>query len=192
VDPVTVDVTIARPREEVFAYLADLANHAEFTDHYLVDWHLTREESVGVGAGARFRVKARMRRFTSADVTVTEVDAPRLIAERGRTGKYNRILTRGAYELAEGPGGTTRVTYTLETKPKMLSDKLLEIGTRGWFRRKQAKALRRLRAILEEGRERGTRVTVAGGARKPASAYRFPETRPTAQLARPAGGGAKR
>ena len=44
-DPLTVSVTIARPREEVFEYLADIANHAEFTDHFLKDWHLTREDT---------------------------------------------------------------------------------------------------------------------------------------------------
>ena len=47
VDPFTVSTTIAKPREQVFEYLADIANHAEFTDHYLVDWHLTREDSYG-------------------------------------------------------------------------------------------------------------------------------------------------
>src|SRR6185503_9918082 len=30
VDPVTLQVTIDRPREEVFAYLLDIANHPEF------------------------------------------------------------------------------------------------------------------------------------------------------------------
>jgi uncharacterized protein YndB with AHSA1/START domain len=174
VDPVSVEVTIARPREEVFEYLADIANHAEFTDHYLVKWHLTREDSYGVGAGARYKVKAPLTRFDWADSTFTEVVAPRLIVERGRFGKYNRNLTRGVYELDEGPGGTTRVRFTLETKPKLLSDRLLEtMGTRGWFKRKNAKAMRRLRSILEDGEGRGTRPTVAGGARKPASAYRF-------------------
>ena len=39
--------TISKPREEVFEYLADIANHPEFTDHYLVDWRLTREGSYG-------------------------------------------------------------------------------------------------------------------------------------------------
>ena len=53
-DPVTVEVTIARPCEEVFDYLADIANHAEFCDHYLVEWHLTREDPYAAGAGARF------------------------------------------------------------------------------------------------------------------------------------------
>ena len=54
-DPLVTEITIARPREEVFEYLADIANHAEFTDHYLVEWHLTRENPYGLGAGARFR-----------------------------------------------------------------------------------------------------------------------------------------
>jgi uncharacterized protein YndB with AHSA1/START domain len=174
VDPFSVEITIARPREEVFEYLADIANHAEFTDHYLQRWHLTREDSYGVGAGARYKVKAPMTRFDWADSTFTEVVAPRLIVERGRTGKYNRVLTRGVYELEEASGGATRVRFSLETKPKLLSDKLLEsLGTRGWLKRKNAKAMRRLRSILEDGEDRGTRATLADGPRKPASAFRF-------------------
>jgi uncharacterized protein YndB with AHSA1/START domain len=173
VDPLSVEVIIARPREEVFAYLADIANHAEFTDHYLVNWHLTREDSYGVGAGARYKVRARGKRYTWADSTITELVAPRLVVERGRTGKFNRNLTRGVYELDEASGASTRVTFTLETKPKLLSDRLQEIGSRGWLKRKNKKALSRLRSILEEGLDRGVRPSVAGGARKPASAFRF-------------------
>jgi uncharacterized protein YndB with AHSA1/START domain len=173
VDPHSVEVTIGRPREEVFQYLADIANHAEFTDHYLVDWRLTREDSYGVGAGARYRIKAPLNRFAWADTTLTEVEPPRRIVERGRTGKYNRNLTRGVYELDEAAGGGTRVTYTRETKPKLPSDRLMEAIGGGGLRRKSAKAMRRLRSILEEGRDRGHRVTVSGGARKPASGLRF-------------------
>ena len=43
-DPVTAHVVIDRPREEVFDYLSDIANHAEFSDHYLKHWRLTRVE----------------------------------------------------------------------------------------------------------------------------------------------------
>jgi uncharacterized protein YndB with AHSA1/START domain len=162
-DPVTVSTTIDRPREEVFAYLADIANHAEFTDHYLVDWHLTREDSVGRGAGARFKFKAPMYRFNYADVTLIEVEAPRRIVEAGRGGKYNRTRLRGVYELEPGSGGTTRVTFMLETRPGQLSDRLVEaLGLRGWVKRKSAKAMRRLRSILEDGEGRGQRVTIAG------------------------------
>ena len=76
-EPVTLSTTIAKPREEVFEYLADVANHAEFSDHCMVDWHLTREDSYGRGAGARFRVKSRFDRFSYGDITLAEVDAAR-------------------------------------------------------------------------------------------------------------------
>lgn len=163
-DPVSVSVTIARPREEVFDYLADVANHAEFCDHYLVDWRLTREDSYGRGAGARFRVKAPMNRFGWADVVLAEVERPRLIVETGRTGKFNRIRTLGTYELEPGPAGTTRVTFTFESEPGNLADRLGEsLGARAWLRRKTSRAMRRLRSILEEDRGRGSRATVAAG-----------------------------
>jgi uncharacterized protein YndB with AHSA1/START domain len=163
-DPVMVEVTIARPREVVFEYLADIANHAEFCDHYLVDWHLTREDPYGLGAGARFKVTAPLNRFPWADVTFAEVERPRRIVETGRAGKYNRVRTIGVYDLEPGSGGTTRVTFTMETQPALLSDRILEaMGARLWFRRQNGRALRRLRTILEEDRGRGRRATVAAG-----------------------------
>jgi uncharacterized protein YndB with AHSA1/START domain len=163
VDPITVSTTISKPRELVYEYLADIANHAEFTDHYLVDWHLTRIDPYGPGAGARFRVKAPMSRFSWADVAFVEMQAPYRIIERGRGGKYNRIRMLGTYTLTPGPGDTTKVEYSLETVPVMLSDKLMEaFGGRAWSRRQAAKAMRRLRTILEEGRGRGRRASVAG------------------------------
>ena len=161
-DPVTVSVHIDKPREEVFEYLADIANHAEFEDHYKVDWHLTREDSYGTGAGARYRITAPMRRFAWADFTLSEVQPPFRIVERGRGGKYNRIKMLGAYTLSDGPSGTTKVEYTLETLPALRSDRVLEaIGGRAWTRRQAARALRRLRTILEENRDRGRRASVA-------------------------------
>jgi uncharacterized protein YndB with AHSA1/START domain len=174
VDPITVDVVIARPREEVFEYLADVANHAEFNDHFLVDWRLTREDTYGYGAGARYKVKAPLNRFPWADSTIIELERPRKIVEAGRTGKFNRIRTLGVYELEPAQGGTTRVTFTLLTEPKTPTDKFLEsFGVRGWMKRKLAKSMRRLRDILEEDYGRGTRPTVAGGARKPATGSVF-------------------
>jgi uncharacterized protein YndB with AHSA1/START domain len=169
-DPLTIEITVGRPREEVFEYLADIANHAEFTDHFMVDWHLTREDSYGKGAGARYRIKAPLNRFPWADVTLVEVERPRRIVEAGRTGKFNRIRTIGVYELDPTAGNGTRVRFTLETEPKLPSDKLLEsLGGRRWMKRKLTKAMRRLRSILEEDYDRGTRPTIAGGPRKPAT-----------------------
>jgi uncharacterized protein YndB with AHSA1/START domain len=161
VDPFTVSTTISKPRELVFEYLADIANHAEFSDHYQVDWHLTRVDPYGRGAGARFRIKAPLNRFSWADVTLAELQPPFRIVERGRGGKYNRIRMLGTYTLSPGPAESTKVEYTLETEPVQLSDKLRDaLGGRAWNRRQAAKAMRRLRSILEEGRGRGQRVSV--------------------------------
>lgn len=173
-DPVTASVTISRPIEEVYEYLVDIANHAEFTDHYLVDWRLTREDSHGVGAGARFRVKMRGNRFPWMDATIAEVEPPRRIVEVGRSGKFNRNRSVTVYELGPGTGGGTRVTLTTETEPKMLSDRFLEsLGARRFVKRNSARALKRLRSILEEDHDRGRRATISGGARKPASNFRL-------------------
>jgi uncharacterized protein YndB with AHSA1/START domain len=164
VDPLTVSIVVSAPRERVFDYLQDIANHSEFTDHYLVDWHLTRLDSVGQGAGARFRVKMRGNRFNWADVTLVAVERPHRIVEVGRTGKNNRIRTLGVYELAPAAGDSTRVRFTLETVPATLSDRILEtFGARSWTRRKSERALHRLREIMERDQGRGARVTVAAG-----------------------------
>jgi uncharacterized protein YndB with AHSA1/START domain len=163
VNPATVSIVIGRPRAEVFEYLADIANHAEFTDHFLVDWHLLRENSYGLGAGARFRIKVPLERFSWADVSLIEVDPPSRIVEAGRAGKFNRVRLLTTYELTPAPAGSTRVEMTIETEPGALWDRLLEsLGLRLWLRRQQAKAMRRLRSILEEGEGRGRRATIAG------------------------------
>jgi uncharacterized protein YndB with AHSA1/START domain len=162
-DPITVETTIARPREEVFEYLADIANHAEFSDHYLVEWHLLAVDSYGLGAGARFRIEAPLTRFGWADMTFVEVQPPFKIVERGRGGKFNRIRMIGTYTLTPGSGDTTtKVEFTYETEPVMPSDKLLDAINRAWTHRSMNKAMRRLRSILEQGRGRGKRVSVAG------------------------------
>lgn len=163
-DPVNDHVTIDRPREEVFAYLADVANHAEFSDHYLTDWRLTRLDSYGRGAGARFRVGVPFQRFDWGDMTLAVVEPPYRIVAVGRYGKFNRIKTTAIWTLDVAPGGGTEVEYLFESEPLFPTDKIVEAlsGQRRYFKRKVRKALRRLQAILEENEDRGKRVTVAG------------------------------
>jgi uncharacterized protein YndB with AHSA1/START domain len=174
VDPVSVSIIIDAPREQVFAYLSDIANHAAFLDHFLVDWRLTRERSTGEGAGARFRIRAPGNRFAWGDVTLVEVARPHVIVEVGRMGKANRIPLRVVYELVEAPDRMTKLRLTFQTRPAVLSDRLMEaLGGRLWVRRQHARALRRLRAIIEGARGvdagapgpagASSRVTVAGG-----------------------------
>jgi uncharacterized protein YndB with AHSA1/START domain len=164
VDPVTVSVRIDRPREEVFAYLVDIANHPEFSDHYLKDWRLTRIDSVGAGAGARFRVDAPCNRFGWADLTFIEVERPHRIVAVGRGGKYNRIKSTAIWTLGPAPGGGTEVELMVESEPPLPTDRLVEAlsGRRGWFSRRSRRAMRRLQGILEEDEDRGARATVAG------------------------------
>jgi uncharacterized protein YndB with AHSA1/START domain len=163
VDPVTLEVTIDRPREEVFDYLADVANHAEFCDHYLKDWRLTRIDSSGAGAGARYRVAKRANRFGWADMTLIRVERPWRIVAAGRGGKYNRIKTFQTWELDPSSGGGTRLEWTFETEPALPTDRIMEaFGYRPWMRRRARRALKRLQSILEDNRGRGARATVGG------------------------------
>jgi uncharacterized protein YndB with AHSA1/START domain len=163
-DPVNVSVTIDRPREEVFSYLADIANHPEFSDHYLKDWRLTRIDSIGRGAGARFRVDAPCQRFGWADLTFVDLEPPHRIVALGRGGKYNRIKTTVIWTLDVSPGGGTDIELMVESEPALPTDRLVEAltGQRGWLNRKARRALRRLQSILEENEDRGARATVAG------------------------------
>ncbi len=161
-DPIELSITIDRPREEVFDYLADIANHPEFTDHYLKHWRLLRVDSVGRGAGARYRMDAPFQRFGWADMTFIEVERPYRIVAAGRGGKFNRNKTFSTWTLTPSGQGT-RVEHSTETEPALITDRIMEgFGLRGWFKRGGRRALRRLQSILEENQDRGARATVAG------------------------------
>jgi len=162
-DPVTANVLIDRPREEVFDYLADIANHQEFSDHYLKEWRLTRVDSVGRGAGARFKIDAPLDRFGWGDMTFIEVQRPYKIVAAGRSGKFNRNKTWTTWTLTPS-GKATQVEVTTESEPALITDKFLEavLRRRGWMKRRLRKGLSRMQSILEEDLDRGKRATVGG------------------------------
>jgi hypothetical protein len=162
---VRVSITVGRPREAVFDYLEDIANHTEFTDHFVDDFHLTRQDTVGTGAGARYRLQAPLQRFSWVGIQFVEVDRPWRILAVGRGGKYNRTRTMIIYTLEPGPDDTTQLELSVETVPGTPTDRIMEIvtGMRGWTRRQNRRALRRVRSILEDGTRRGARATIAGG-----------------------------
>jgi hypothetical protein len=150
--PISAETEIDVPRERVFATLADLARRPSFTDHFLSGFHLTRIESAGVGAGARFRVEAPLRKVWM-DTTIAELDEPFQIVERGRGGRANRIPTRTVWELTGGPGSLTRVRFSHWTEPGPV-DRGLELLSAGsvWRPRRRRRRLR-----LREPREGGGR-----------------------------------
>ncbi|WP_022927627.1 SRPBCC family protein [Patulibacter americanus] len=173
-EPVTEEIVLQRPREEVFGFLADVANARRFLDHVLTDWHLTREDSIGRGAGVRFKVKLLGNRFAYYDATLLEVEPPYRLAYVGRGGKYDRTQLLGEITLTDEHGGT-RLRWTVETAPGLASDGLMETLTmqRGLAKRGLKRGLSRLRGILEDGDAGSARVSMAGGARKPASGFRL-------------------
>jgi carbon monoxide dehydrogenase subunit G len=176
VDPVTSSVSIERPRGEVFAFLSDIANHRRFLDGRLTDWHLTREDSIGRGAGVRVKARLPFNRFSYFDVTFVEVEAPRRIELVGRGGKYDRTLVLGEIAVAEDGARGCEVTWTMETETGLPSDRVMElVGLQRLLAKRALKrGLGRLRAILEDGAEGSAPVTLAGGARKPATGFRLP------------------
>jgi uncharacterized protein YndB with AHSA1/START domain len=163
--PIRAETEIDVPREQVFEQIADLAARPSFTDHFLSGFHLTRIEATGVGAGARFRVEAPLRSVWM-DTTVVELDSPFRIVERGQGGRVNRIPVHTVWELTEGPGSLTSVTFSQWTEPGSV-DRGLELLSAGsvWQERSWREALKRLRDGLESGVWDGSRIAVAGGNR---------------------------
>jgi uncharacterized protein YndB with AHSA1/START domain len=163
--PLSTEIEIDLPREEVFAALADLAARPSFTDHFLTDFHLTRIDAEGVGAGARFRVSAPLRSVWM-DTTIVALEAPFRVVEEGRGGRANRIPNHTVWELTEAAGGLTAVRVSHWTEPGHLDRglELLSAGSlfqaRGW-----REALRRLRDNLEAGQPASERIAIAGGNR---------------------------
>jgi uncharacterized protein YndB with AHSA1/START domain len=164
--PVTVSSIVDAPRERVFDYLADIANHAGFNDHFIDQCRLTRLESRGVGAAARFRLESGpalplVSPFAGqwVEIVIIDLDSPHRILTEGSTGRIGRVLVRGEYLLTAHDHGMTKVSYTLTTEPSNPVDRLREsAGGRSWAIRKLRRSLRRLRSVLEE------RETAGGGA----------------------------
>jgi uncharacterized protein YndB with AHSA1/START domain len=160
---VTASVTIDAPRGEVFEYLSDLANHVEFTDHYLKDFRLERLPSSGVGAAASFRVAFPLASIW-AEAVVTEVERPHRVVLEGGAGRLFRIKTRAAYTLSLHDQEMTRVEYEFLTVPATRSDAAREaLGGRTWVAYKSRRALRRLKHVLEQGEPSAHAVRVAAG-----------------------------
>jgi uncharacterized protein YndB with AHSA1/START domain len=162
VGPVTVETVISAPREAVFDFLGDLANHVAFTDHFMSDFRLARAKSDGLGAAARFRLENPGPKQW-AEVQFAVFDRPRRIVEEGRSGRFARNKFWTIWDLSpEGAG--TRVELTFESQPGSRWDAFKEsLGARGWVRRQNKIALARLRRVFEEARDEPlARTTVAG------------------------------
>lgn len=160
--PVTVETVISAPRESVFDFVGDLANHVAFTDHFMSDFRLARAKSDGQGAAARFRLENPGPKQW-AEVQFSVFERPRRIVEEGHSGRFGRNKFWTMWDFTP-EGNATRVELTFWSEPATRWDAFKEsLGARGWVKRQNASALRRLRQIFEEERDRPlARTTVAG------------------------------
>lgn len=142
--PVTASVRIDRPREDVFSFLDVLANHAQFTDHMLVDWSF---DGPAAGVGGKARVRANVAGEQWMEIEVLESVPPVRTVEE-TVGAHGKRRTRGTYTLDELPDGATDVRFQLEVLQAPLSERLAAPLFRAYIRRANAKAMRRLGQAL--------------------------------------------
>lgn len=143
--PVTVSIEVPQSAEEVFDYLAVLANHEAFLDHFLVDWKFSGPPR-GLGAKAEAKASAPMSQDWT-DFEIVEIEEPSLIVEEG-VGLKGKRRTRGTYRLRGLPGGGTEISFELEWLESAKAERLIPPMTRAFIRRPNAKALRRLAGQL--------------------------------------------
>ena len=159
---VTVSTVISASREDIFDFVCDLAARPAYTDHFMRDYRLARANPVGVGAAARFQLKAPFAK-EYAELQITEVDRPRRIVEELAVGRRGRNRSLAVYDFSAEAADVTRVELTTLSEPATLIDRVKELGAAGWVRRQTSKQLNRLRMIFEEpSRGELKRATIAG------------------------------
>jgi uncharacterized protein YndB with AHSA1/START domain len=161
--PFSVSTVVDAPRERVFEYLSDIANHAEFCRDHIDEFRLERLDSAGVGAAARYRIRFPFGRVWAESV-IAELEPPHVIRLEGQMGRLGRIKTEATYRLTQAGRDMTRVEYTFSAVPGTPADRLKDLlGFRLWLLAKSRGALRRLARSLEEGARSDGAATVAAG-----------------------------
>ena len=159
--PVSAKTSIDVPRAEVFELLVDLSARPSFTDHFMEGFHLLRIEPVGVGAGARFK----LRDGGWVDSIIEVAEGPHRLVERGRGGYLNRIPNVTEWLLSEHGSDGCEVQVTFWTEPERAVDKLRDAkASERRLGKGFKKALERLRGVAESGQP-PERIAVAGGDR---------------------------
>ena len=170
--PVEAHAFISAPREEIFDLIADLTYRPAWTDHYEAGFRLESVRTHGVGAAARYRLKAPFYK-PWVETEIVEADRPSRLVEATRGGRAGRTRGEVVFELFRQGRTLTRVAMTTRSEPGTPREAVMEkLGARRWLRRQSRIALERLRTILEEGPERPlARAGVA--AWEPSKAPRF-------------------
>src|SRR5687767_6502011 len=147
--PVSATTPIDVPRERAYEVLADLANRPALLEGFGDEFRLQRLDSTGVGAGARFRIPDR---DLWLETTITALERPYRIVERGRGSRLDRVPIATVWELEEAAGAhPCEVTVTFWTGPAPVRDRIRDRrpGSGRFYRRGWKRVLGRLRDALE-------------------------------------------
>jgi uncharacterized protein YndB with AHSA1/START domain len=146
--PVTVSVEVARPRQEVFDYVDLLANHEDWLKRIYKDWRFEGPRR-GVGAIAKARFDAPASR-EQVSFKVVESEAPAKIVEACESAHEKR-RTRGTYRFVELDAGRTKIEYEIEWLETPKSERIAPFISRAFMARTNGKSMKRLAALLEKG-----------------------------------------
>lgn len=135
-------ITIARPIDEVFPFLADATNEPRWSPQIArVTW--TSPGPIGLGSTYR-QVTRAPGPLNESEWTITTYQPPHYLAVRGMVGKSPQV---GIYTLAAVPAGT-RVTAATEIATNILAIPFHPL-TRALFRPFVSAPLKRLKGVLE-------------------------------------------
>ena len=140
--PVSVSIEVPTSPQRVYEFLEVLANHEQFTDHFMLDWQLSGPQR-GVGAKANVRVKATAEKDWT-DVEIVEADAGRRLVEETTGGPSAKRRTRGTYLFEPLPGGGTRINFELEFLELPTGERLMGPLNRAYIKRVNGRAMKRL------------------------------------------------
>jgi uncharacterized protein YndB with AHSA1/START domain len=136
-------VTVARPVDEVFAFVADGERGPEWRTG-IVD--IRRVAGQGMGARYVQGVRGPMGRRIAADYEITAHEPGRRLEFQTIAGP---VRPRGRYDFAAVDGGT-RLTFSLEAELSGLRRLLMGSMVQGTMNA-EAQALEKLKQVLEAG-----------------------------------------
>ncbi len=137
-------VTIQRPADEVFAFLADFENIPRW--NYAIEE--TRKASAGpVGVGTRYRQTRTVPSRSVEGFEVTVFEPARRLAMHGQIGPFQATIS---YEL-EAVAGVTQLVNNVELDPSQAMLRLAAPLAVPRIKAAVAQNLGKLRLVLEDG-----------------------------------------
>jgi carbon monoxide dehydrogenase subunit G len=138
----SVAVVIARPLDEVFAFVSDARNRPSWDDSVGSE-ELTSPEPIGVGSTIRTRMRS-MGRELEIDWEIVEHEAPTRQRIESTSGPFSTTLV---YELGANPDGTA-VRFSVTGRPSGLL-RLMQPLIARTTQRNLDTAFARLKEVLE-------------------------------------------